>query len=418
VEDGKVRVERYWTPSFAEDGSLSEESCIAGLREALTESVRLRLVSDVPLGVLLSGGVDSSIVTGLMGRAGGERVKTFSIGFEEKEYNELAYARTVSRAFNTEHHEFVVRPNAVEVIPKLVGHYDEPFADSSAIPTFYLSQVTRQHVKVALSGEGGDECFLGYPRYQAAKLGARFDRLPGLLKRAAACRCWQRMPASLEQKTLRRRLKRLLQGLALPPVERYLDWICIFPLAEKLRLYSPDFAGSLAGARAGDFVAGEMERWSGLGPAARAGAADMVTYLPCDLLTKIDVASMANSLEVRCPFLDHHVAEFCARIPERLRLRGLSRKYVLKKAFADLLPPAVLRRGKMGFGVPISRWFRGELSDYLRQALLDPRALARGYFRAEVIRESVEGHIAGRFDHGSRLWALLMFELWHQKYLG
>jgi asparagine synthase (glutamine-hydrolysing) len=201
-------------------------------------------------------------------------------------------------------------------------------------------------------------------------------------------------------------------------VARYLDWISIFTEAEKLRLYTPDFAASRVGARPDDFVRAEMERWARLGDAARAGAADMVTYLPCDLLHKVDMASMANSLEVRCPFLDHHVVEFCARIPDRLRLRGLTRKYVLKKAFADLLPPPVRRRGKMGFGAPIAQWFREELSDYLRQVLLDPRARSHEYFRAEVVQELVESHIAGRADHGHRLWALVMFELWRQKYLG
>jgi len=413
---GRIRLERYWEPRFVEDAALTEDECVIRIRQAMTESVRLRLISDVPLGVFLSGGVDSSIVAGLMSRQSARPVKTFSIGFEEKKYDELRYARAAAKAFNTEHHEFIVRPKAVEIIPKLASCYDEPFADSSAIPTFYVSQMTRDHVKVALSGEGGDECFGGYPRYRAMKISGMADRLPARVKGLLHWRGWQQMPASVEPKTLLRRAKKLIRGLALDPVQRYLEWICIFTPAEKKILYAPDFARSVHSARAADFVGHELMRWPDLDLPARAAAADMVSYLPCDLLTKVDVASMANSLEVRCPFLDHMVVALAARIPQRFKMRGFQTKYILKKAFADLLPRQILHRGKMGFGVPIAQWFRGELSSYVREVLGDPISLARGYFRPEAVRQMIEDHIGRRADHGHKLWALLMLELWHRRF--
>ncbi len=417
AEGGGCSVQRYWTVAFEEDASLTEERCIEEIRALLAESVRLRLVSDVPVGVFLSGGVDSTIVTALMSREGARPVKTFSIGFEEEAYNELQYARVVARAFGAEHHEFTVRAEAARIIPALAAHYDEPFADSSAIPTFYVAQMTARQVKVALSGEGGDECFLGYPRYRAMKLGEMIDRLTWPLSGWIRWRGWQSLPASVTPKTFMRRLKKLLQGLAQPPLERYMEWIRIFSQAEKNLLYSGDFADSLKKADADEFVLRELKRWDRLGLPARAAAADILTYLPCDLLAKVDIASMANSLEVRCPFLDHRVVEFAARIPARLKMRGFSTKRLLKKAFADALPAEILERGKMGFGVPIAEWFRGELSGYLREVLLDPAALGRGYFRSEAVRDIIEAHISGRADHGYRLWSLLMFELWHRKYM-
>lgn len=411
VERGACRVVRYWTPQFEEDNSLTEAECVCRIRELLAEAVRLRMVSDVPLGVFLSGGVDSSIVTGLMCRASGAPVKTFSIGFEEKKYDELRYARIVARAFNTEHHEFVVRPNAAEVILKLAAYHDEPFADSSAIPTFYVSQMTREHVKVALSGEGGDECFLGYPRYLAMKISAMVDRLPHLRK-LLTLPFWQRLPITAEPKAFLDRAKRLLQGLALDPEERYLLWVCIFTEAQKRSLYTQEFSSHIM------VPAQFVKLWPVHLPfAARAAATDMLNYLPCDLLTKVDIASMAHSLEVRCPFLDHKFVEFAIRIPERLKIRGMmGTKYILKKAFADFLPTPVLHRGKMGFGVPIAQWFRSELRGYLQDVLLDPSTLNRGYFRPHAVREMVAAHLERRADHAPRIWALLMLELWHRKY--
>ena len=415
-KDGRAEVREYWRPPCRPE-PLKEAECVARVRELLTESVRLRLISDVPLGAFLSGGMDSSIVVGLMAKLSNAPVKTFSIGFAEKRYDELDYARAVARHFKTDHQEFVVRPNAVEIIPKLVWHYDEPFADSSAIPTYYVSQITRQHVKVALTGDAGDEGFAGYPRYRAVKLGLWFDRLPGFLRRALAGKYWQRLPVSVEQKTKRRRLRRLFEALNLPPKERYVRWCAIFDDGRKSALYSPDLRAALAPVSSAKIFEEEYAKAPDADFLAATMFVDFMRYLPDDLLFKVDIASMAHGLECRAPFLDHKLVEFIGRIPTDLKLRGFTTKYLLRRAFGEMLPPEILRRPKMGFGVPISDWFRGELQGYLRETLLDPATLRRGYFAPESVRQLVEDHVAARADHGYRLWSLLMFELWHRRFL-
>ncbi len=415
-KDGRAEVREYWRPTCRPE-PLKEAECVTRVRELLTESVRLRLISDVPLGAFLSGGLDSSIVVGLMAKLSNAPVKTFSIGFAEKRYDELDYARAVARHFKTEHQEFVVRPNAVEIIPKLVWHYDEPFADSSAIPTYYVSQITRRHVTVALTGDAGDEGFAGYPRYLAVKLGLWFDRLPGFLRRALAGKYWQRLPVSVEQKTQRRRLRRLFEALNLPPKERYVRWCAIFDDGRKAALYSPDLRAALAPVASAKIFEEEYAKAPGADFLAATMFVDFMRYLPDDLLFKVDIASMAHGLECRAPFLDHKLVEFIGRIPTDLKLRGFTTKYLLRRAFGEMLPPEILRRPKMGFGVPISDWFRGELQGYLRETLLDPATLRRGYFAPEYVRQLVEDHVAARADHGYRLWALLMFELWHRRFL-
>jgi len=416
-KDGRIEVKEYWRPPFRTEARLSEADYVERTRELLTESVRLRLVSDVPLGAFLSGGIDSSIVVGLMAKLSGAPVKTFSIGFEEKRYDELEYARMVARRFGTDHKEFVVRPNAVEVIPKLVWHYDEPFADSSAIPTYYVSKITREHVKVALAGDAGDESFAGYPRYRAVKLGQWFDRLPGFLRRALAGSWWERLPVSVEQKTLRRRARRLFAALNMRPRERYCRWCAIFDDSRKHRLYSDDMLARFRDVPSHAVFDAEYDKVADLDFVGQTTFVDFMRYLPDDLLVKVDIASMAHGLECRAPFLDHKFVEFVAGVPTDLKLRGLSGKYLLRKAFGDMLPAPIVRRKKMGFGVPIAEWFRGELKDYVRDVLLDSRTLQRGYFRAEAVRELVAEHVARRFDHGYRLWSLLMLELWHRRFV-
>jgi len=416
-KDGRAEVREYWRPTCRPE-PLKEAECVERVRELLTESVRLRLISDVPLGAFLSGGLDSSIVVGLMAKLSNAPVKTFSIGFAEKRYDELEYARAVARHFKTEHQEFIVRPNAVEIIPKLVWHYDEPFADSSAIPTYYVSQITRQHVKVALTGDAGDEGFAGYPRYRAVKLGLWFDRLPGFLRRALAGKYWQRLPVSVEQKTKRRRLRRLFEALDLPPKERYVRWCAIFDDGRKAALYSPELRAALAPVSSAKIFEEEYAKAPDADFLAATMFVDFMRYLPDDLLFKVDIASMAHGLECRAPFLDHKLVEFIGRIPTDLKLRGFTTKYLLRRAFGEMLPPEILHRPKMGFGVPISDWFRGELQGYLRETLLDPATLRRGYFAPEYVRQLVEDHVAARADHGYRLWALLMFELWHRRFMG
>ena len=416
-KDGRIEVSEYWRPPFERRPRLREDEYVEQVRALMTESVRLRLISDVPLGAFLSGGIDSSIIVGLMAQLSSAPVKTFSIGFDEKRYDELDYARLVARHFGTEHQEFIVRPNAVGILPELVWHYDEPFADSSAIPTYYVSRMTRQHVKVALTGDAGDEGFAGYPRYRAVRLGLWFDRLPRFLRRALAGRFWEHLPASVEQKTLRRRARRLFMALNLPPRERYARWCAIFDDTRKHALYSPGLAAEFEHRPSHEIFDTEYDKVPGVDFLGRTTFVDYMRYMPDDLLCKVDIASMAHGLESRAPFLDHKVIEFVGGVPTDLKLRRLTDKYLLRRAFGSMLPKAILKRKKMGFGVPIADWFRGELKDYVRDILLDSTALQRGYFRPEAVRELVDDHVAARFDHGYRLWALLMFELWHRKFL-
>jgi asparagine synthase (glutamine-hydrolysing) len=317
----------------------------------------------------------------------------------------------------TDHHEFVVEPNCVEILPKLLRHYDEPFADSSAIPTYYVAQLTREHVTVALTGDAGDELFAGYPRYRAVRLTEYYDRLPEPLRAVVASGLWQHLPASTRQKSKRRRFKKLVSRLREDPDRRYARWVTIFDEIARAELYEPEFIGQLDNVDPADFLMESYVRSRQRDPVTRACLVDIETYLPCDILTKVDIASMANSLECRSPFLDHHVVELAAAMPVALKMPYLTGKRILKQTFRDLLPAEILRRGKMGFGVPLGDWFAHELAGYLREVLLDPSTLARGYFRPDAVRQLVEEHQAGFWDHSHRLWALLFFELWHRMYL-
>lgn len=416
-QDGKAEVHEYWRPPFVSAPERPEREYVEELRALMEESVRLRLISDVPLGAFLSGGMDSSIVVGLMARLSNAPVKTFSIGFEEKRYDELHYARLAAKHFRTDHREFIVRPNAVEVIPALVWHYDEPFADSSAIPTYYVSRETSRHVKVALTGDAGDEGFAGYPRYRAVKIGQWFDRLPGPVRRALAGRFWGMMPVSVEQKTARRRVRRLFEALNMPPRERYVRWCAIFDDSRKFDLYSDAMRETVWKTPSSSIFNEEYDKVPGLDFLAQTTFVDFMRYIPDDLMFKVDIAAMAHGLECRAPFLDQKVIEFVGRLPARMKMRGFTQKYLLKKAFGGMLPREIVRRPKMGFGVPVSDWFRGELREYLRTVLLDAQTLRRGYFRPESVRQLVDEHATARADHGYRLWSLLMFELWHRAFI-
>jgi asparagine synthase (glutamine-hydrolysing) len=305
----------------------------------------------------------------------------------------------------------------VEVLPKLVWHYDEPFADNSAVPTWYLSQITRQHVTVALTGDGGDELFAGYPRYAAAWLASGFDRLPRLIRGLIAGRFWQGLPAPTGQKSRLRRFKRFVEVLAQPPLRRYMEWVATFTEARRAALYSDDLLARLPNVDPQEFLAQAAARCSRRDPVTQFSLVDLVTYLPGDLMTKVDIASMAHGLETRPPFLDHRVVELAARMPRRLKFRLGRGKRILLRAFSDILPKAIQKRGKMGFGVPMDHWFRGPLAGFARSVLLDPRTLERGLFRPEAVSELVESHLAGRFDHSYRLWSLLVLELWQRQWL-
>jgi asparagine synthase (glutamine-hydrolysing) len=412
------RIERYWSLDYEPKLRIDEDEACEVLREKMTEAVRLRMISDVPLGAFLSGGVDSSVVVGLMAKLSGAKVKTFSIGFNEAAYDETAHARRIAGRWGTDHHEFIVKPDALSILPKLVRHYGEPYADSSAIPTFYVAQMTRRHVTVALNGDGGDESFAGYERYLANHLAERMRSIPGAAMAARAlCRV---IPDSIDPKSRARRAHRFLAVASRPMAERYQRWLKTFQDEAKPRLYSPEFSGLLNGHGDGSLralfdVATPLHSPSH--PIDAAMAVDVASYLPYDLLVKVDITSMANSLEARSPFLDHEVMEFAARLPAEIKFRGGRLKSLLKRAFADLLPQENVNRRKMGFGVPVGQWFRGPLRNLLRDALLSPRSLNRGYFRGPEVRRLVDEHLELRADHSFQLWNLLMLELWHLEFI-
>jgi len=416
--DGGVEVVRYWRLRRDRKQNRPEAEWCEEIRARLEEAVRLRLISDVPLGAFLSGGIDSSAVVAMMSRAAGGAIKTFSIGFDQPEYDEGTYARRVAERFGTDHHELVVRPDAVAILPKLAWHYDEPFGDSSAVPTYYVAQMTRQYVTVALNGDAGDENFGGYDRYVANLLAASFDRWPGagLFRRGVR---WglRLLPRSGRRTTLLYRGRRFLEGLTEPPERRYARWICHFYGDRKAELLHPEFRATL----------GEDDTLEVLLAAYRESDApdfvdatlgvDAALYLPDDLLVKVDIASMAHSLEARSPFLDHEFMEFAATIPSDLKVRGRETKIILKRALTGLLPDEILHRPKMGFGVPIDHWLRHELKDLAYDTLLSPRALGRGYFRPEAVQRLLDEHMRGTASWHYLLWTLLMLELWHRTFV-
>jgi asparagine synthase (glutamine-hydrolysing) len=415
VEDGRVSVHRYWTLRYTPKRREPEAVLAEELLALLEEAVRLRLISDVPVGALLSGGLDSSTVVALMRRAGAGPLRTFSIGFDRPEYDELAYARQVARHFETDHHELVVKPDAVAILPRLTWHYDEPFADASAVPAFALCEMARGFVTVALNGDGGDETFAGYDRYRAAALAAWADGLPAAVRRMAA-RGLRHLPGDAP-KSRTGRLRRFAEALALPPRRRYARWLTVFGNGEKAELYTPAFAaqvGAVDSLALLDAAYAESDAPTFLDATLHA---DVQRYLPDDLLVKMDIASMAHSLEVRSPFLDHRVVEFAAALPPGLKLRGLTAKYLLKRITRGLLPEPIRRRPKMGFGVPIDHWFRHELRELAYDVLLDGRACQRGYFRPDVVRRYLDEHARGRAHHHARLWSLLVLELWHRAFV-
>lgn len=410
-----AQIKAYWTlPLEPTKFSGTYEDAKQELGRRLTRAVEMRLIADVPLGAFLSGGVDSSIVVGLMRRLGVHPLRTFSIGFADPRYDESGPARRVAELFQTEHHERLVTPRAREVLETLAYHYDEPFADSSAIPTLYLSRFARQSVTVALTGDAGDECFAGYDRYRAARLAARLDAVPRPL-RAAAARLADWLPHNRAKSTWNR-AHRFLSAAALPPARRYRTWVQVFAPSQLAAGYQPEFAEQV------DFDAplvwfdelyGQGAR---LDLVERAIATDFRSYLPFDLLVKVDVASMAASLECRSPFLDHELIEFAQSLPIHWRLGPRGGKRILKDWAAELLPRELLNRPKMGFGVPVGEWFRSELAETLREHVLAPQALCARVFRRAWLTRLVEDHIRRAANHEHALWALLMLELWQKRW--
>lgn len=420
-QNGRATVEPYWEfPLKSSPVSSSVEEAKILIRDKLRESVKLRMISEVPLGAFLSGGIDSSVIVALMSSESPRPVKTFSIGFDEKEFSELPFARQVAERYGCDHTEFVVKPQMAEILPKLAWHYGEPYADPSALPSYYVSRETRRFVTVALNGDGGDENFAGYARYFAMKLGRTFDRLPQSGKLALKSLA-ERLPEYDAPYGFFWRLKRFLRSAVFNDLSaRHLKMAGFFSEEDKIGLYSADFLSRLKDKRgeALRYFADFLGRAKSEDFVNRLLYLDFKTYLPECLMAKVDIASMANSLEARSPLLDHEFVELVFRMKGDWKLRGLrGHKWIFKEAFKDKLPPDILKRKKMGFGIPLGSWFRGPLKSFWESHVLSPEALKRGYFEPTALARLWDEHQLGRRDHGYRLWALLMLELWHQECL-
>jgi asparagine synthase (glutamine-hydrolysing) len=410
-----VRESPYWDISFAEVEQHSEAEWCERLRHELCTATRVRLMSDVPLGAFLSGGVDSSSVVAMMSHLMKRAVTTCSIGFEEEEFNEAEYARELAQFFHTDHHEETVRPSAVEILDKLAWHFDEPFADSSAIPTYYVSAVARRHVTVALGGDGGDESFAGYRRYYYDQLENNMRSfLPLPVRRGIFGPLGRAYPA-MPRAPRFLRAKATLQSLARSPLEGYFHEVSLFREDLKSRLFTGDFAASLNGYNSRDVLQHYYDRAQTDDLLSRIQYVDIKTYLPDDILAKVDRASMAVSLEVRAPLLDHELMELAAKIPSSLKLRGRDGKFIFKKAVEPVLPKGVTTRTKQGFAVPLGRWFRGELRDTAHEAIFSS-ANDDGILDTNSLRKIWDEHQRGDYDRSPQLWAVLMFRKWRQAF--
>lgn len=435
---GRVAVESYWrpAPSTSRNGDAAPMAYyLERLTELLKQSVRYRLISDVPLGVFLSGGLDSSTIVAVMREVSSDPIKTFSIGFEDQSYNELPYARLVAQHFETEHHEFLVKPDVVDLLPKLVRFFDEPFADSSAVPSYYLSKLARRHVTVALGGDGGDEVFAGYETYTAWKLASIYRGLSPHL-RAFITPLVARLPVSHRKVSFDYKAKRFVQGALLPPERAHYAWKEIFSDDMKRELYATNGHGGGDGhsngngrlnghgePQASDMLEDpfrlferELGECTAEAMLSRLQYVDLRVYLPEDILVKVDRMSMAHSLEVRAPLLDHKLVEFAATIPPELQLRGLQKKYLLKRAMEHRLPARILKRKKGGFNVPIATWLRHELHDYVRDVLSEKRLREQGFFNGQYVQQLISDHTELKADYSRNIWGLLIFALWYEAY--
>ena len=415
--DGAVDIDRYWRLDYGRKLThCSPAELQEQIREGIRAAVRRRMVADVPLGAFLSGGIDSSAVVAAMAEASSEPVKTFSIGFESETLNELEHARTVAREFATDHHELVVRPDAVEMIPAIVRRYGEPFGEPSALPMFYLAEMARRHVTVALSGDGGDESFAGYPRYPTNVLLGRLDRLPRAI-RAGAAGLGSRMPTSGTIDSPLSRARRMALALPMDPGARYVGYMSELNGLDRQALYTQEYREAVGASCASQVL---LQPWGHSTAAAlidRMLDVDVNTYLPDNHLVKADIATMAHSLEVRSPLLDHELMELAAAVPADMKVRGLQKKVVLRDALRGWLSDEVLDRPKQGFQLPIAEWFRGELHGWARDVLLDPGARSRGYFHEPYVRALLDDHAAGGRDYSRPIWSLVIFEVWHRQFV-
>jgi asparagine synthase (glutamine-hydrolysing) len=412
-QDGEIRIRQYWDlPEYNTHPPSSEEECLEELEQRLFEATKIRLISDVPLGAFLSGGTDSSTIVALMARASSTPVKTFSIGFKKDDFNEASYARMVADKFGTDHHEMILEPEVVQTVEHLTSSLEEPFGDSSMLPTYYVSQMARQHVTVALSGDGGDEIFGGYDRYRIHAGRRVFEHIPGWARKFFRDQVFPRLPNNMRGRSFS-------YNVSLPWQERYVDHLSFLPTFERdTPLLSPDFRQIL---NRSDDPGNVLRRYFAQAPAKdpvdQLLYVDTKTYMVGDILTKVDRMSMLNSLEVRVPILDHVFVEWVTGLPPKWKMRGKDQKYILRKLAERVgVPREVLYRQKQGFTLPLVHWMRNELKDML-MILLEPRTLDRGYFVADGVRKLMDDHLYRGRTHTGRLWRLLMFELWHRNFL-
>jgi asparagine synthase (glutamine-hydrolysing) len=412
--NGNVHLKQYWdVPEYGTREPASEEECLEQLESLLSEAVRLRMISDVPLGALLSGGVDSSLVVGLMARASSAPIKTFSIGFENQDFDEAQHARAVSERFGTEHHELIVKPNIRETIEVITRSLEEPFGDSSVVPTYHVSRMARQHVTVALTGDGGDELFAGYDRYLVHLQRRKFNHIPAWLGSFFRRQFYPRLAPSMLG-------RRYLFNASLRERDRYVDSVSHLPVEDRERcLFSPQFlAWTGENLDPAQSFRQYFDRDAAPDPLSRLLYLDTKTYLTADVLAKVDRMSMLNSLEVRCPILDHVFVEWVAGLPSKWKLRHGERKYILKKLAERIgVPARALHRPKQGFAMPLTHWWRNELKDEMMQMLLEPRTIQRGYFDRKAVEQLLHEHATGRRDRSYDIWLLLILELWHRNFL-
>ena len=409
-ENGQVRIRQYWDlPQYGTHDPASEEELLEELEHRLAEAVRIRLIADVPLGAMLSGGTDSSTVVALMARASSQPVKTFSIGFRQADFNEAPYARLLAQKFGTDHQELILEPDLVETVTLLTRHLEEPFGDSSMLPTYFISCLARKHVKVALSGDGGDEAFAGYDRYRIHLQDRGYEWIPGWAGRWYRDHVHPWIPHQMPGRNL-------AYSVSLPWQERYTEGVSFQPFQREMGILSSDFV-ALNGEPLNLFRE-YLDHAPARDPLSRVLYLDTKTYLPGDILAKVDRMSMATSLEARVPLLDHVLLEWVAALAPRWKMRNGRQKFILRKLAERVgVPSEVLNRPKQGFALPLVHWMRNELKELVLTTLLEPRTLQRGYFNPKGVKQMLAEHFRGRRDHSARLWRLLIFELWHRNFL-
>jgi asparagine synthase (glutamine-hydrolysing) len=415
-ENSRCKVKQYWDITFQET-PVDEAECVEALADLLRDAVRLQLVSDVPLGAFLSGGIDSSTVVALMSETASGPVRTFSIGFDDKTYNELPYARAIAARFSTDHHEELLHPDIAAVSERLVRHLDEPFGDFSVFPTYLVSQMARRHVKVALSGDGGDELFGGYETYVAQDLDRYYRLLPARMRQGVLPALMDRVPPQSAKKGFVNKAKRFIEGGALPSSLQHTRWMTFMSQRDKSALYQPEFCARLNGSTPAAVIEGYFKQVAGADTLAQQQYVDIKTYLVDNILTKVDRMSMAASLEARVPLLDHRIVEFAMNLPPHLKLHRGQTKVILRKAMARHIPAMVLNKPKQGFSIPLKHWLCGPLRPLMTDLLSVDSVRKRGYFQPQCVAGWVAEHLAGRANHSHRLWALMVFELWQRQVL-